>query len=198
MYHLETRSEYKFKFNNFEYERFMFDISKEIENLYPRRCIHSLYFDTENFDLYRQQIFNDINKYKIRVRRYDSKNSFTKEIKLNNPSGKFKISEKLDIVNFFEINEIIFDNKIFYPKLFVRYNREYYKYRGSRITVDTSITYEDYIYKNSNLKIETFDLVIVEFKKNKQESYNVLNDLPENHTQFSKYEDAVSKLYLIN
>jgi len=85
------RKEYKFVLENKEVLNFFKFYSKSIKKLYPKRKIISLYFDTPDFQLYKNSILNDVDKTKIRFRQYPEKSlKIYKETKINSQNGKKK------------------------------------------------------------------------------------------------------------
>ena len=133
---IDKRKEYKFVLKNYELENFLFRIRKKINVLYPTRQITSLYFDTFDFLLYKQSRDIDSNKMKVRVRSYDNKNKYFKEIKFNDSEGKTKTIEELYISNFEDVKSIFERNMKLLPAVFTSYKRDYYQYEDIRLTVD--------------------------------------------------------------
>ena len=66
--------------------------------LFPTRIINSIYFDNQDFTMYRHSIEGVVPRKKIRLRSYDEEFIFTKninkEIKISSVEGRYKISEK--------------------------------------------------------------------------------------------------------
>ena len=192
---IESREEFKLVFGVSEFNTFLSSNIKDFTKLFTGRKIKSLYFDTLNFDIYKNQLLYDVDKFKIRIRSYNNLPSFTKEIKENTSQGKIKISEKLDIESFDDIEEIFYLGKIYYPTIFVSYNRDYFKYKDARITIDTDIQYQASINRKLDISIEESKHVVVEYKKYDKHSKNIINYLDRPYDQFSKYQEAIEKIF---
>tara|TARA_Y100000385_G_C12736607_1_gene484999 strand:- start:36 stop:635 length:600 start_codon:yes stop_codon:yes gene_type:complete len=192
---IESREEFKLVFGVSEFNTFLSSNIKDLTKLFTGRKIKSLYFDTINFDIYKNQLLYDVDKFKIRIRSYNNLPSFTKEIKENTSQGKIKISEKLDIESFDDIEEIFYLGKIYYPTIFVSYNRDYFKYKDARITIDTDIQYQASINRKLDISIEESKHVVVEYKKYNKHSKNIINYLDRPYDQFSKYQEAIEKIF---
>jgi len=172
-------------------------IRKSAKKLYESRVIQSLYFDNHNLQIYNDSIEGLVPRKKIRIRNYpnnkDSKIYF--EIKNSSVEGRFKTREIINKnLSQEKISKGIFDNQygICLPKIFVKYNREYYLINDVRISVDTNILYRDY---KTNYQVND-DRVIAELKtaitKNADE---LIRDFPIQRIRFSKYCFGVEKLY---
>jgi len=192
---IESREEFKLVFGATEFNTFLSANIKDFTKLYEGRKIKSLYFDTLNFDIYKNQLLHDVDKFKIRIRSYNNLPSFTKEIKGNTSEGKIKLSEKLDIESFDDIDEIFYLGKIYYPTIFVSYSREYFKYKDARVTIDTNIQYQASINRKLDISMEESEHVVVEYKKYDKHSKNIINYLDRPHDQFSKYQEAIEKVF---
>ena len=91
----------------------------------------------------------------------------------------------------------IFDNQygVCYPKLYVKYKREYSIFDDVRISIDKEINYRDF-KTNSEIKDEN---IIVELKTSHDKNLDELvDDFPIQRIRFSKYCFAVEKLYNFN
>lgn len=192
---IESREEFKLVFGVSEFNTFLSTNIKDFTKLYTGRKIKSLYFDTINFDIYKNQLLYDVDKFKIRIRSYNNFPSFTKEIKENTSQGKIKISEKLDIESFDDVEEIFYLGKIYYPTIFVSYSRDYFKYKDARITIDTDIQYQASINRKLDISIEESKHVVVEYKKYDKHSKNIINYVDRPYDQFSKYQEAIEKIF---
>lgn len=192
----EIRSEFKFVFNNKELNNFILSYNLH-EALYPDRLISSFYFDTINFDLYKNSLFQDSENYKVRIRYYNNNLSrLSKEVKYTKPNGKFKSIKKLDL-NSELPSTVIFKNQLLKQASKVEYKRQYYKFKNSRITIDTNIHFmsvnnRTYVTKNINENLN-----IVEFKLLKENNFEIFNDLPSSPTSYSKFKQSIKKLYNI-
>ena len=72
------RKEYKFVMNNIQISSFLNFYNNNIEKLHKSNFISSIYYDTNNFEIYRSSLYKDINKYKYRIREYNRSTKFRK------------------------------------------------------------------------------------------------------------------------
>lgn len=167
------------------------------KSLYKPRIIESLYFDNHKLHTYNDSIEGMVPRKKIRIRNYplsDDK-KFYFEIKNSSVEGRFKTRKIIDNNKFEEIKKIgIYDEQygICTPKLFVKYNREYFKVKDVRVSIDTNIEYRDY---KTNFRVSD-DRVIAELKASKNKDADELTkDFPIQRIRFSKYCFGMEKLY---
>ena len=79
------------------------------------------------------------------------------------------------------------------PVLFVEYEREYFKFKDFRITIDHEIKY--FSYNNKFLGSEKHP--VIELKATINKSLNELMiDFPYPRTRFSKYSNGIEKLLI--
>lgn len=206
------RKEYKFQSDIDNSGKYLDWIKKNSSMLFPKRTVQSIYYDTLNFSLYKNSLFDDTDRFKIRFRNYrESPEEIYKEVKRNTRNGKYKTSEITKYKNLNELGTLYFEGVQYFPKSFVSYTREYYLSNNSRITYDRDIVYRS-VDKNFN-KFYKSKKVIIEFKLDDtqllEENYISKNLLFSKHTsiegklfgnpeKFSKYVDSVEKLNLIN
>lgn len=194
------------------------------KEIYHKRIINSLYYESDNFDLYQDSI-NGINKkQKIRLRFYDSDGSksqieYKNKIELVNEKKYMKLENnrnyKLLPVNFKDNNfhiENLYAPRIidyFYkPKVFVSYTRFYFISHDEelRITLDSEINFSKANLNSSLITIgkrRVFDKAILEMKY--REDYfpdlkfinSICTKFGMNLSTFSKYSSAVSLLNLV-
>ena len=181
--------------NLFDFKDFL--NKKKANKIHEPRVIESLYFDNQNFQIYNDSIEGLVPRKKLRIRNYpnnkDSKIYF--EIKNSSVEGRFKTRK---IINVKEFNEKkvrgIFDEQygLCFPKLYVKYDREYMSLKDVRISIDTNIT-----YRNFNTNFETGDnRVIAELKTSINKDLDELTeDFPIQRIRFSKYCFGMEKLY---
>tara|TARA_Y100000590_G_scaffold403221_1_gene489691 strand:- start:2854 stop:3480 length:627 start_codon:yes stop_codon:yes gene_type:complete len=163
--------------------------------IYPSRRINSIYFDNEDFSMYRQSIEGVLPRKKIRLRTYNSEFLFNrdikvnKEIKISSVEGRYKISKleknSSDLINFGIYER---DYGVCYPVINVVYERSYYKVRDIRLTIDEKIFYKKIVGKKIS-KLSTFDnFNIVELKYTSNKLANqVRENFPFERIRFSKY-----------
>lgn len=131
----------------------------------------TLYFDTENFDLYLRHHNGRINRYKFRARRYVESNLNFFEVKFKNQKGR-TIKDRIKRPEIYSYicdtsHELVRNISNVNPdtlvaKLWVNYRRMTFvsKHSQERLTIDTKLTFID---KNQTIPITS--LVIAEVKQ---------------------------------
>jgi hypothetical protein len=131
----------------------------------------TLYYDTDNFDLYNQHHSGKLNRYKIRHRTYIESNLGFLEVKFKNNKGrtiKTRIKEletpdlKTEHPYTFLKKSLPFNPSSLVPKIWINYSRITLvnKTSAERITIDLSLEFQkDSIKKNLD------HLVIAEVKR---------------------------------
>jgi len=185
----------------------IFELKNWISNnsgkiLFPSRRVNSIYFDNQNFTMYRHSIEGVLPRKKIRLRNYskefESSIIANKEIKISSVEGRYKISEKIDEpMQIMNLGIYDLNYGICIPVINVNYQRSYYKIKNIRLTIDEKITYKNII----NRKISEFstfdDYNIVELKFNSSEFYKTsIQDFPFERFRFSKYCRGIEFLRL--
>ena len=206
---MEQRIEKKFVFLPGDRKKInLLIMSGFFKKLYKNRIVNSIYFDTHNLDCLWDNINGFSNRYKYRVRWYNSINNsevfFEKKKKINKfkqktkiKLGKFKNQDHLN--NFLQSRD--FEKKIYQittlnlkKTLNVSYSRDYYidNKKKLRITVDEKIR----TCKNTDKKfINSFvglDHNILEFKYSNEDSEEVREKIKKldfnfRNQKFSKY-----------
>ena len=172
-------------------------LKKSAKKLYESREIQSLYFDNHNLQMYNDSIEGLVPRKKIRIRNYPNNkdNKIYFEVKNSSIEGRFKTREIINNDSSEEkISKGVFDNQygLCSPKIFVKYNREYYLIKDVRISVDTNIFYNDY---KTNYQVSD-DRVIAELKTSITKNIDELvEDFPTQRIRFSKYCFGVERLY---
>ena len=157
-------------------KKFLYE--KKFNEIFEKRMIYSLYLDTINFKMYYDSIEGIVPRKKIRFRSYN--NFFNKDVllekKISSVEGRFKTSNKTN-----EFNKILkygyFDNNygVCYPKLFVRYERSYYKKNNIRITIDKKINFAKFNQDLRNTPFYSFgDYDCAEIKYNSLKEFEQL------------------------
>jgi hypothetical protein len=164
----------------------------------------TLYFDTENFDLYNKHQNKKLNRYKIRIRKYvDSELSFF-EIKFKNNKGR-TIKQRIKIKNesiLLEGNAAAFlkdktniDPLSLQPKLWVDYSR----ITLVNITTQERVTIDvDLRFRSKHPDTLLNHIAIVEVKQNKSIASHfgkLLKELHIHEGSISKYCIGVTQVY---
>ena len=136
------------KKNLLDFKKFLSE--KFAKKIYEPRIIESLYFDNHNLQTYHDSVEGLVPRKKIRLRTYPNNNdeNLYLEIKHSSIEGRFKTRKKINNKEFEEkISSGIFDNNygLCTPKLYVKYKREYLFIKDFRISIDTDITYRNFI-----------------------------------------------------
>lgn len=164
--------------------------------LFPKRKIKSLYLDNFNYQMYRDSIEGSLPRKKIRIRNYNNGKYF-QEVKISSTEGRFKTSKQIKGEKNSEIKKIGLFDEMYgpcKPVLLVEYEREYFKFKDFRVTIDYEIKY--FSYYNKFLGLEKHP--VIELKASVGKSLNELMiDFPYPRTRFSKYSNGIEKL-LIN
>ena len=173
---------------------------KNALNLYHPRIIESLYFDTYNLDIYNDSIEGLTPRKKIRVRNYPEDKEITRYLEIKNSSveGRHKVRKIINqnlYQNYQKKGFFDLQYGLCFPKVYVRYKREYAQINDVRISIDTNLS-----YRNFENKFQSNDgRIIVElktsFKKNLDE---LIKDFPIQRIRFSKYSYAIECLKIKN
>jgi len=166
--------------------------------IYPSREIESIYFDDKNFTMYNESEDGTLPRYKIRLRRYPKTDlqQWFYEKKINSIEGKFKKTNSILENEKFYLSKYGINDKIYgncYPKLTVKYIREYYSIKDERITLDKNLKY---VSHNSKMSIDDKKSLILEMKSQTNIFYETLfAKLQSKKERISKYCSAVDALY---
>lgn len=186
------------KENLIQFQEFL--VKKSVKKIHHPRMIESLYFDNNNLEMYSDSIEGLAPRKKIRIRNYpkDSDKKIYLEVKNSTVEGRFKTRKNLNKIEFDKKKSIgILDNQygICYPKLYVKYKREYSVIDDVRISIDKDIQYKDY---KTNFKLSDENIIVelkTSFNKNLDE---LISDFPMQRIRFSKYCFAIQNLYNYN
>jgi len=210
---IDFRNEKKILFNQSENYLINFFKFLNFKEIYNKRQINSIYFETKNFSDLIDTINGEKYRSKLRLRWYGNtfnnliKPVLENKIKINNQN--FKIKHNIDYVKFKneissnDIYNIVKDLKdlnsqskfkiqIREPNLLVTYTRRYFMYNNVRITLDTNLKSKDFYIKK---KITEKDF----FKKNKisiveiKYKDNCINDVKKITSYFSNRVGKFSK-----
>lgn len=205
---LMNRMDHKFLFTMKQLEQLLPKLSSNYQLLeINKQLIHpytSFYFDTPDFDMYRNHHNRRVNRYKIRQRFYHTTNDSFLEIKFKSNKGE-TIKKRIETAGELKAIPLRFDafvsqNSIYKPIMLKRvlengFNRITLtnKKRNQRITIDTGLAYW-YKNKPSNYR----NLVIAEVKSTKGDlDQSVFRLMKEQHihpTGMSKYSMGIAML----
>lgn len=174
-------------------------------NSYRMINYESLYFDTKDYELYRQHHCGKMNRYKIRFRKYVESNLNFFEIKLKSNKGR-TIKRRINYVQAYEKikhkakefleKETCLDAANYCAVLWINYTRITLVNRFSpeRVTIDTNLHFKTH---NSEKKIQNLVIAEVKQEKSMQSAFACL--MKSNHIRegfMSKYCFGIS--YLVN
>ena len=132
--------------------------NKTVQQIHQPRKIQSLYFENLNYEMYTDSLEGLTPRKKIRIRNYPDTqdDNLYLEIKISSVEGRFK-TRKIINKNKFDHLKVkgILDSQygLCKPRLYVTYDREYFKLGDVRISIDNNITYKLYPENILNLKI---------------------------------------------
>jgi SPX domain protein involved in polyphosphate accumulation len=184
---------------------------------YQDRYINSIYYDTEDFKMYFQNINGFSEREKIRVRWYgEDKENFKNpklEVKIrntylgkkisysiNNYNIKSSLNHLLETKDSDEAKILLLEN--LRPKILVKYKRKYFESfdKKIRITLDSELEFTK--IEPSNPKIfsatKKIDDEIIEIKYSsnfQKEALDLMNKIPLRLTRYSKYVRGVQEVY---
>ena len=170
-------------------------ISLGMKKLYPDRKINSEYFDTKHLNMFSDSEEGILPRKKIRLRWYNNKLDKNLEIKISSNEGRYKKSKRfnqsLEQSNFFLQDSLY--GKIF-SSVIVSYQREYFDYKGLRLTFDTKINYRN-SRRKSHLRFNDPETVL-EVKTNNLHSNDYIDQIISRPTsRFSKYCRGIHLTY---
>ena len=208
----DLRNEIKIVSNN-EYYNFFLNIFLEngFIKSYPRRQVHSLYYDNEIFKCVKDNLSGITPRSKYRFRWYSLEEEFQglrfeRKLRISEKNTKFiyKVKKLSSTKEFFEnvrrkkLREMInHKNKIklinnLKPVLLVNYTRDYLEMKtGERLTIDNKIGFKNYSNSDNFLR-KSFhrdnNLIIFELKFGDENSLSKLfKVLPSGSSRCSKY-----------
>lgn len=186
----------------------------KFKEIYHKRKINSVYFETFDFKDLLNTIDGEKNRSKLRLRWYGKLfNDSTvpvleNKIKINNQN--FKIKEELNKVNFFnnisveKISDLIeksnIDEKIKLkcktrkPNILISYERQYFMFKNIRITLDDKLFSLNFyrkkkIEKSDMIKRKKFSIVELKYKDDDYEDViKITSNFKNRVRKFSKYE----------
>ncbi len=217
----DSRLEIKFITQDLNYPLVVNWIKLNKENFKKRyldRIVNNIYFDSFDYEAFKDNIYGSSSRMKVRYRWYSHFNEEKKgklefKFKRNIFGWKrrfevpgLKINSNLRLKKLKEIikdnlsgyEKIIFENNC-EPKIINQYKREYYENYNKkfRVTIDTLHNiYDQRFYKKVNLVKKTLiqKYVIVEFKFDRDSSHlskEMLKTLPFRISRNSKYINSI-------
>jgi hypothetical protein len=142
------RYERKFSFDPYHIYRVMYDLNNScFFKSYDNRRVTSIYFDTNNFICYSDNINGENTRLKIRLRKYNNDKNFNLEykIKKNNIGYKLVVNRPYQLEDSIKLSDDTYlkTGLITEPKIQVTYDREYlfHEQYGIKATIDHNILF---------------------------------------------------------
>ena len=192
------RLEIKFDISEYRISNIVKDY--KLKELYPKRKIQSIYFDTIDYDYYADSEEGCTPRKKVRLRKYNKEQTYSLEIKTANSYHR----EKIVISNFYYSDEDFLKkmrelniNELIHPKLTVTYERYYYFSPIGRITIDKNIYFQkinNFFKANSGIVKDNKTILEVKIQKEKFDKHEVLKCFNFKESRNSKYCNGVNLL----
>ena len=186
---MSYRKEKKYRLTIFEFNNIKNYLLKNgMSILHKTRNIKSTYYDNNLLDMFNHSEEGVLPRKKIRIRSYNLSDVRSIEVKVSSIEGRHKKTLK----TFKKSSAKYFKNMqdqqygLLTPSLFISYNREYFSFKGLRITFDSSIKYKNLRHLN---KFEYSDPErVMEIKSSIDTPDDFIETLiPNLTTRFSKY-----------
>tara|TARA_Y100000589_G_scaffold239714_1_gene227217 strand:+ start:3175 stop:3765 length:591 start_codon:yes stop_codon:yes gene_type:complete len=195
---MSFRKEKKFKISRSDLKFLKFSLLKKgMEVLYPSRKINSCYFDTNNLKMYHDSEEGVLPRKKIRLRWYENQKQINKEIKISSTEGRFKTIQSMNngtIKNM--VAHKLYDSQygVLFPKILIKYSREYFEFKNLRLTFDTEIKYININSLNKIFYSDKENVVEIKTPIDISEDYleKIIGIQP---TRFSKYCRGISSFF---
>jgi len=157
--------------------------------IYPTRQVNSCYFDNYDYLFLYQSLDGIVPRKKIRLRWYNDNYLIKKETKITSIEGRFKTAEDYKISQLPNFSKLSLFDEIYgnlTPSILIKYSREYYTYKGLRVTFDGKILYQNL---RSILRTEYIDNEgVMEIKTSIDTPDDFINKyISSSSTEFSKY-----------
>ena len=186
---MSFRKEKKYKLTIFEYNIFKkYLIRNGMSALFKPRHIKSTYYDTESLEMFYNSEEGVLPRKKIRIRSYNNNDYASIEIKISSIEGRHKNVIKSGIKSPIGFPKTIQDQQygLLSPSLFISYDREYYSFKGLRLTFDSYIKYKNMRQLNMLELNEPERVIEVKASINTPDEF-IETVIPFPNTRFSKY-----------
>jgi len=194
---MSFRKETKFRLSESDQLRIKNDLILDgMKVLYPSRKINSTYFDTNDLSMFWDSEEGVLPRKKVRVRWYENDMQLTKEVKISSIEGRFKYTKKVKAEIFNSFIKRDFQDKdygLLNPVILISYSREYYKYKGLRLTFDSDIDYRGLGIMNSLQSKDSERVLEIKTPFETGDDY-ILSKINHPTSRFSKYSRGLLKL----
>lgn len=191
-----NRQEQKFFVKNLEISFILKELNMQLQH--RNRQINSIYFDDTRMNDFIDSEEGSVKRSKIRYRWYGNKDEVLAggnlELKSTYSNFRTKKSWSINDPNTQFLIEKIFKltDRHVAPKCQISYMRDYfYNLSGTRVTLDRQILFKPFETKVFYLMNEN----VLEIKYNSPEVSRILSKFSTNVTRFSKYCEAIKRLY---
>lgn len=195
---MSKRFEFKYRLEKWELgELFVWLKTNRATQLFPKRKISSLYFDTSDFEFHRLTREGVIPRSKVRIRCYGGHlvncDEHFLEIKTSNENSRNKSTTLFNSWEKTLKSGLFLPNfQPLIPAIRITYERDYFDVNGFRLTLDREIHYtiSEFSYQSSQNILD--QEVAMEVKAPIGASLDDLNNLFSfQKRQFSKYERGI-------
>jgi len=141
---MSFRQEKKFRLTQSDFNTLKNNLRLQgMEPLYSSRKINSLYYDTEDHNMFFDSEEALLPRKKVRIRWYEDVKEASLEVKTSSIEGRFKTSDRAQSTEKTLLPESLYDTQYgsVIPSLLVCYSREYFTFKSMRITFDSDIKY---------------------------------------------------------
>ena len=141
---MSFRQEKKFRLTQSDFNTLKNNLRLQgMEPLYSSRKINSLYYDTEDHNMFFDSEEALLPRKKVRIRWYEDVKEASLEVKTSSIEGRFKTSDRAQSTEKTLLPESLYDTQYgsVMPSLLVCYSREYFTFESMRITFDSDIKY---------------------------------------------------------
>ena len=141
---MSFRQEKKFRLTQSDFNTLKNNLRLQgMEPLYSSRKINSLYYDTEDHNMFFDSEEGLLPRKKVRIRWYEDVKEASLEVKTSSIEGRFKTSDRAQSTEKTLLPESLYDTQYgsVIPSLLVCYSREYFTFKSMRITFDSDIKY---------------------------------------------------------
>ena len=192
----DKRVEFKTICTTKEIDSIFYWLKDTLDQIYSKRTITSLYFDTLDFSLFKEKELYDVDTKTVRFREYSNDRNIYKEIKTNKFDGKYKTSVLTNFLSLDKINYCTEMGRVLYPSLFTKYTRQYFVSDNFRMTIDSDITFTTHRFRSLNKIEKKLNMKVLEFKfLDNFKNPDILNRIPLPTQGFSKFKQANNDLY---
>ena len=192
---MSFRKEKKFRVTVSDFHKFQSHLHQQgMKTLFEPRLITSVYFDTQDLNMFNDSEEGLLPRKKVRIRWYNYDKLFTLENKTSSMEGRFKVTSKLE--NHISESELNTKKRMdaqyghIQPTLKVSYKRSYYVFNKMRITFDKDICYQNLKYADTRKYHDPERVIEIKIPANCPDDF-VETYIPFPTARFSKYSRGI-------